>query len=128
MRRAWPWLAVGAREQANSRLPWTAFRSFGLLSLLQLGRALVAIPPVATGGIGTGAAIAAVLVESAGKPDAIADEAGAGAEPDDPPARATLSSRTGAGASCPCSKRELDAFRVGHYVPIINQYCWYEGR
>lgn len=37
-------------------------RSFGLLSLLQLVRALVAIPLVATGGIGTGAAIAGMLV------------------------------------------------------------------
>jgi NAD(P)H-dependent flavin oxidoreductase YrpB (nitropropane dioxygenase family) len=38
------------------------------LSLLQLVRGLVAIPLVATGGIGTGAAIAAVLVAPAGKP------------------------------------------------------------
>jgi hypothetical protein len=49
-----------------------------------LVHALVAIPLVATGGIGTGAAIAAVLVAPADKPDAIADEASAGTELDDP--------------------------------------------
>jgi hypothetical protein len=62
-----------------------------------LVHALVAIPLVATGGIGTGAAIAAVLVAPADKPDAIA-------------------------ASCSPLGRELDAFRQGNYVPIINEH------
>jgi hypothetical protein len=61
-----------------------------------LVHALVAIPLVATGGIGTGAAIAAVLVAPADKPDAIADEASAGTELDDPSDKVTLSSRPGA--------------------------------
>ena len=59
-------------------------------------RVLVAIPLVAAGGIGTGVAIAAVLVELAGKPDAIADEA-APAPSRTIRQRAALSSRPGAG-------------------------------
>ena len=44
------------------------FAPLGLLHCCSWVRALVAIPLLATGGIGTGAAIAAVLVAPAGKP------------------------------------------------------------
>jgi hypothetical protein len=99
-------------------------RSFGLLSLLQLVRALVAIPLVATGGIGTGAAIAAVLV-------APRRQALTPSRMKQAPAPSRTIRQTG--PRCRAGlvpegvllalRRELDAFREGNYVPIINEHC-----
>jgi hypothetical protein len=83
------------------------------LSLLQLVRALVAIPLVATGGIGTGAVSQRCWSRPRQALTPSADEASAGAEPDDPPDRPRCRAGLVPEGVLLLLGRELDAFRAG---------------
>src|SRR5215218_499182 len=91
-------LAADAREQANSSCLGQRLAPLDCCHCCSWVRALVAIPLVAPAASAQARRSQRCWVAPPPtSPDAIADEASAGAEPDDPPDRAALSSRPGAG-------------------------------